>query len=102
MFMRPERTGGILTPGGDIDNRMKTLMDALSLPHRHTGLPPGARPTDDEAPHFFCLLEDDNLVSALSVRTGQLLEAADDSEALVLISVKTRTTVHTWGNLFLS
>ena len=31
MFLRPEEPGLLVTQGGDIDNRMKTLLDALAI-----------------------------------------------------------------------
>src|SRR5271166_2444004 len=32
LFLRPERPGSILESAGDIDNRIKTLIDALRIP----------------------------------------------------------------------
>lgn len=32
LMLRPERPGGIVTSGGDIDNKLKTLLDALGMP----------------------------------------------------------------------
>lgn len=54
-LLRPEAPGRIVTSGGDIDNRMKTLLDSLKVPSEPTALPPGARPGLDEDP-FYCLL----------------------------------------------
>jgi hypothetical protein len=71
-LLRPEAPGKLLTQGGDIDNRLKTLFDALSMPQQANALPDGASPSDGETP-FFCLLENDNLVTAVQVRTEQLL-----------------------------
>jgi len=38
-LLRPEPPGGLVTQGGDIDNRMKTLLDALSVPSHENALP---------------------------------------------------------------
>src|SRR5262249_23140630 len=58
-FLRPEPPGSIITQGGDIDNRLKTLLDALRMPKNAAEIPPRDSPAVHEDP-FFCLLEDDN------------------------------------------
>lgn len=101
-LLRPEAPGNLLTQGGDIDNRLKTLFDALSMPRHANALPRGASPSQDETP-FYCLLEDDNLVTAVQVRTEQLLEPISESSLVDLfIFVRTRVTRPTIGNDFLS
>lgn len=98
-LLRPERPGNLITQGGDIDNRLKTLFDALTMPRVSNAVPSGAAPTPDETPFFFCLLEDDNLVVNVSVRTEQLLEPGVDSAQVdASIYVRTRTTRPTLGN----
>ena len=95
-LLRPEPPGRLLSQGGDIDNRLKTLFDALSIPQ---GLPPGDRPGNDETP-FFCLLEDDQLITDIRVTTNQLLVATESaSHAVVLIDVETHTTRSSHLNL---
>jgi len=90
-FLRPEAPGSLITQGGDIDNRLKTLLDALRMPHNHNELQPDDRPRDDESP-FFCLLEDDNLITGIRVVTDRLLEETHNtSEVLLLIKVSTAT-----------
>lgn len=68
----PAPPGAIFTQGGDIDNRLKTLLDALKVPHEDTALPEEEKPEKDEVP-FFCLLEDDKLITKISVETNRLL-----------------------------
>ncbi len=98
VLLRPEPPGALLTQGGDIDNRLKTLFDALSMPQQANSLPCAAAPMDDETP-FFCLLENDNLITSVAVRTEQLLEPDADSTIVdATIHVRTRTTRQTWGN----
>jgi hypothetical protein len=100
--LRPEPPGHLITQGGDIDNRMKTLFDALTMPRLLNALPTGAAPLADETP-FFCLLEDDNLVTALWVRTEQLLEpVADPTHVDVSVTVETGVTRQTMSNFILS
>lgn len=71
LFLRMEEKDYILQ-GGDIDGRIKTLFDALRIARERNELPKGAAPLPDESP-FFCLLENDDLVSEISIVTGQLL-----------------------------
>lgn len=75
MLLRPQEPGAILRHAGDIDNRIKTLLDALRMPREAGELPAGAVPRADEDP-FHCLLEDDALVTALSISTVRLLRHA--------------------------
>jgi hypothetical protein len=97
-LLRPEAPGSLLTQGGDMDNRLKTLFDALTMPRQTNALPPGAAPTTTETP-FFCLLEDDNLVTELSVRTQQLLEPNVSASTVDLfIDIRTSVTRTTMGN----
>lgn len=101
-LMRPESPGHLLTQGGDIDNRLKTLFDALTMPRHQNALPSGAAPGTGQTP-FFCVFEDDNLVTSVSVRTEQLLEPGlDPSLVDVAISVATKVTRYTVGNIAFS
>jgi len=89
-MLRPGAPGEIVTHGGDIDNRLKTLLDALKIPFEPNALPSNASPQQLEDP-FFCLLEDDKLVTSLAVRTDRLLEPVQDqTEVVLLIRVITR------------
>jgi len=97
-MLRPEPPGRIVTQSGDIDNRLKTLLDALKVPVRDE-LPSKAAPPESGEPLFFCLLEDDNLITSLDIRTDRLLDAANPSEVLLLLHVKTRLVVGTFANL---
>jgi hypothetical protein len=97
-LLRPEPPGGLITQGGDIDNRLKTLFDALTMPRHINALPTGVKIEPDESP-FFCLLEDDNLVTSVAVRTEQLLEPSEDLSVVeATIYVRTRVTRGTMGN----
>ena len=97
-LLRPEPPGGLISRGGDIDNRLKTLFDALAMPPHPSALPHDVMPAAGEDP-LFCLLEDDNLVISVSVRTEQLLEpVADPATIEVYIAVQTRVTRVTMDN----
>ena len=98
-FLRPEAPGALLTQGGDIDNRLKTLFDALRMPRVPNEIPVGDAPRKGEDP-LFCLLEDDNLVTSVAVTTDRLLEAVENpAEVLLVIHVRTRGTKVTYGNI---
>ena len=69
LMLRPGRVGGLIVET-DIDNRLKTLFDALQIPTSQPQLEP---PASDEDP-FFVLLEKDSLISSVTVTTDRLLE----------------------------
>ncbi len=48
--------------GGYIDNRLKTLLDTLTMPSKPDRLPTSAEPSRAET-LMFCILEDDNLIN---------------------------------------
>ncbi|MDH4083265.1 MAG: hypothetical protein OEV99_06375 [Nitrospira sp.] len=97
LFLRPEPKGFILTGGGDIDNRLKTLLDSLRVPRSSQELPKDDKPKESEDP-FFCLLEDDSLVTSVSVSADQLLEPIDPGHVLAIIKVKMVRTRDSWAN----
>jgi len=70
LFLRPNQPRYIMQ-GGDLDGRLKTVFDALRLPDNKAETN-DATPTADEDP-FFCLLQDDKLISEVSVTTDELL-----------------------------
>lgn len=75
LFLRPDVPGDVMK-SGDIDNRLKTIFDALRVPHNEAELG-GHAPGDDEDP-FFCLLEDDSLITNVSAETDTLLQPTGD------------------------
>jgi hypothetical protein len=91
-MLKPEAPGSLITQGGDIDNRLKTLFDALRIPKNEGELPKNATVDNDEAP-FFCLLEDDNLITGVSVKTDRYLIPEKNSSKVHLdIQVETKPT----------
>lgn len=73
LFLRPSAPGDLIRNGGDLDNRIKLLIDGLRVPSEQE-LPVGEVPQDDEDP-FFVLLEDDALVVSFGVETETLLQS---------------------------
>lgn len=83
LFLRPHPPGAIYT-GGDIDNRLKTLLDGLRRPLDKTELPGEKfeKPTPNPC---HCLLSDDSLITRLSVTTDTLLDSDPSSDDIILI-----------------
>ena len=92
LFLRRDEPGRLVGSGGDIDNRIKVLLDALKMPTPGDGFKPEAGPSEGEEP-FFCLLQDDSLITELRVTTDRLLTPVGDDEKLtdvhLVIGVKT-------------
>lgn len=99
LLLRPEAPGNVLSQSGDLDNRVKTLLDALKMPHERNALPVGTKPGPGEE-LFYCLLQDDSLVTGMTVRTDRLLEpVADPAEVLLLARVRTTPVKSLIGTL---
>ena len=103
VMLRPEPEGRIFVRGGDIDNRLKTLLDALKVPNETAALPDNVSPSSDETP-FFCLVEDDSLITNVDIQTAHWLEpeVQDSDEVVLLLRVRTKSTRVTWGNMGLA
>jgi hypothetical protein len=79
VFLRRDHPGNLITSGGDIDNRIKTLFDALRMPHDVQELPKQLPREESEDP-FYVLLEDDSQITKVSVSTDRLLSVPVDGE----------------------
>jgi hypothetical protein len=89
MFLRQEPPGRVYQ-GGDLDGRIKTLLDALTMPqHKEQILG-----SNNENDPIYCLLEDDSLVSGLDVESERLLtdkqHAADHVRLNIEVDVRVR------------
>ncbi|WP_326537690.1 hypothetical protein [Pseudorhodoferax sp.] len=100
LLFRQQPRGTLITDGGDIDNRLKTLLDGLRVPHGSLEGSPDTPAEPDPRP-FFCLLEDDSLVTKVSVESEQLLRPAKPDEVVAIISVHVKKTVLSHENLTL-
>ena len=60
-------------PRSDIDNRVKTIMDGLRCPQNEHEI--GANTPRDIGP-IYTLLDDDHLITKLSVNTSHLLDTS--------------------------
>jgi len=95
LLLRPDETQVIHSDGGDLDGKVKTIFDALQIP-RSLESAGGIGPQKDEEP-FYCLLEDDKLISEVHVTTDQLLSLpehrrpeASDSFAIMHVKINHR------------
>jgi hypothetical protein len=77
---------GRIIAGADIDNRLKTLFDALSWPTQAQQLPLGWTPTADEQP-LHCLLQDDRYITRVSVETDRWLSAPSQLHVRLFIRI---------------
>lgn len=90
LFLRQD---GPILQTGDIDGRLKTLFDALTMPRHVEQLRGYETPGNGEDP-FYCLLEDDALVAHVSVETDILLEPSStnldrhDSRLVITVRIK--------------
>jgi hypothetical protein len=90
LFLRKEEPGALIKQGGDLDNRIKTLFDGLRMPDKDEmsfAMGPMENP-------FYCLLQNDSLIAAESVKTGQLLTRPSGSvhEVKLIINVVIKVT----------
>jgi hypothetical protein len=92
LMLRPSPPGEIVGRGGDIDNRLKTLFDALSAPAQKNQVTPEMRPTSPEDP-LFVLLEDDGFITRFTVETDRLLAAPPRDPDAVRLYVRVNTYV---------
>jgi len=104
----------LIRSGGDVDNRIKTLLDALRIPKGCDEIGGKAAKEPDEEPYFFCLLEDDSLITDLSVTTDTLLTPyrlssendlsetgviRPETDVHLVITVKVRPSIFSFDNL---
>lgn len=103
LLLRHDPPGALVT-AGDVDNRIKTLIDALTLPQQQNQLTGNETPREEETP-FYCLLEDDVLVSRLNVETDRLLvpprgtRSEHNQEVQAVVTATVRPYVATLFNL---
>ena len=107
LFLRRDQPGGIVSNRGDLDNRIKTLFDALRIPSNLGELPKNCEPSRDEHP-MHCLLDDDRLITEVKVTTDRLLipivdgKSHNENEVVLILSVTARhpeDIMAAWGAL---
>lgn len=93
LMLRPDQPGMTLMQSGDVDNRLKTIFDALRMPQIGEQFEAG-----EESP-FFCLMQSDSLVNHVSVTTDILLGPSDKNEVRLVITVTIWPIVGTIENM---
>lgn len=89
-FLRKEAPGKVYQ-GGDLDGRMKTLLDALAMPQHAEQIL--ERESKRNAP-IYCLLQDDSMISGLEIESERLLgdqsNAPDFVKLMIEVDVRVR------------
>lgn len=100
LYLRNGARGDVLS-SSDIDNRMKTLIDALKIPG--AGEIDVNEKADVAQDPFYVLMSSDSLVTKLSVEADMLLSPTDpklqDADSRVVITVRIWPYTGTWQNL---
>jgi hypothetical protein len=103
LFLRRDNPGSLIQHGGDIDNRIKVLFDGLKMPMQVSEL--GGHQIEANENPFFVLLEDDKLVTSVSVTTDRLIipqEPGEDTNDVLLVThvtVVNPSAIFTGGRL---
>jgi len=98
LFLRQEAKGSVVNQFGDLDNRLKVLFDALRMPDPNE-IPPAITTLDNP---FFCLLENDSLITSFRITSEKLLEnyeALNRSRVRLVINVIVKVFRLTSGNM---
>jgi hypothetical protein len=97
LLLRAGPAGSVLTGQGDIDNRLKVLFDALSVPTLQQALPcAGGLGTETKPLHT--LLEDDDMITRVNVDTARLLGGYPAGHVRAVIRVDVRPAAHLYAN----
>jgi len=103
LFLRRDNPGYLIEDGGDIDNRIKVLFDGLRMPKTVNEL--GGLPIEADEDPFYCLLEDDKLITSVSVTTDRLIvpkraeENVNDVILVIHVTVMNPSAVFAGGRL---
>jgi hypothetical protein len=98
LFLRSGEPGSVII-GGDLDNRLKILFDALRMPHNLNELPDNLSETTENR-SYRCLLEDDVLITGHSVTSDRLLlPSSNQADVRLIIQVHIEPMVKTEGNV---
>ncbi len=85
IFLRKEEPGKLIIDG-DIDNRIKVLLDSLTVPKDGDQVV-----KDGETSPIYCLLEDDSLITGYEIQTHQLLRpniSKNTAQLIIEVDVK--------------
>jgi len=94
LFLRRGGPGGLIkrgSGGGDLDNRIKVLFDALRIPDASQEVDDREQQSDEDP--LYCLLENDELIDRFRVTTDRLLTPLGTdhiNDVHIVIHVKTQ------------
>jgi hypothetical protein len=101
LFLRRDEPGSLIGGGGDLDNRIKVLFDALRVPSEDEVR--GYVPLDPKDPMLICLTEDDKLITGFRITSDRLLEPAkteaEKNNVHLIINVEVKATKLTQMNM---
>ena len=83
IFLRKELAGKVYQ-GGDIDGRIKTIIDALTMPRHEEQILENGSLVDP----IYCLLEDDSLVSGFQIESERLLGDQSNSSDFAKVTIE--------------
>lgn len=95
LILKPDRP---ISAFGDIDNKLKTILDALRYPNVPQEIPADWLQEGSQNP-LICLLEDDELVTKINVNVDKLLHSNQPGEVIMIITVKVKGNLSRMENL---
>ncbi len=98
LLLKSEAPDALLNNRGDIDNRLKTLFDALRVPSKSHMPKIAAETSKDENP-LYCLLQDDSLVTDLRIRSDRLLTTDVRNSVFAIVTVRLLGSPLTMANI---
>lgn len=98
VMLRAEEPGNLFF-GGDIDNSLKILFDALRMPHSLKEIPLMDKKTETNYDPLYCLLQDDKLVTSVKVTIDRFLHPKSVNDIFLVIHVKLKGVKVIWGNI---
>ena len=103
LFLRRENPGSLIGAGGDLDNRIKVLFDALRVPADDNEVRDLKPDPGKELEYLVCLTEDDQLITGFRCTTDRLLEPANSevekNNVRLIINVEVKATKLTTENM---
>ena len=84
---------GTIFSGGDLDARLKTLLDGLRLPLSAQEVHGFSATGDPDKDRCLCLLADDSLITKVEIATHRLLRSARPGEQSTDVEIRIRAEI---------
>jgi len=94
----PHDVGKIVQNGGDLDNRIKTLFDALRVPAVQSEIP-SSDTFQYGTEGMYCLLQDDKLIDRIAIKSYKDHSSVAEDHVRCIIEVSTKITQASMYNL---